>query len=123
LDKQLNSINNLIKAQKIKKPIIFIDERILNDIMNNKNTEINNILKHADLGLFIHLGSQEYNNLEEIECKVKLILENYKIKNSLMYYDPYRSKITGNKSNIINMFEKIKIIDRNSKNLNSYFER
>jgi hypothetical protein len=123
LTNQMTNIHNLIKIQKVKKPIIYIDERVINNIFNNNKDEINNLLKTADLGLFIHFGAQIYNNIDDIEKNIKALLNNLEIKNLLLYYDPYRSKIVESKINIINMFKKVKIINRNSKKLNSYFER
>lgn len=121
LDDQIKMIKCSITIKNIKNPIIYIDERYYENILNNYN--INNLFDNCDLGIFIHLGSKKYLNSYNIESSINHILsKTNKIKYLLVYNDPYYKVIDIN-YNLLSLFEKIKIITRNNKKLNSYFTR
>lgn len=121
---QLAHIKNESKKCKIKKPIIYIDERLCNVIRNNYYDLFTELIENCELGFFVHLGSRQYLNLENLNSSLtsKLNMFCTSPKYLLVYCDPYRSKIKFDNS-LSKCFEKIKIVSRNSKILNSYFIR
>ena len=124
ISKQLEFIYNESSEQKIKKPIIYLDERLCDSIRNTHYEYFKKIIHNCEFGIFLHMGSSKYSNKENLSNLLtdKLNMFDTKPIYLLVYLDPYKAKLKFD-YNLSGHFKKTKLISRNSKILNSYFIR
>lgn len=119
---QIEKIMAQSKIQNAKKPIIYVDERCCDQIFDNCTT-VEQLFNNCDKGIFIHLGSTKYSGSYDLNASISKYLSIFHdIKYMLIYTDPYNKKINPS-HDLYALFEKVKIIEVNSKILNFYFVR